>query len=483
MNIFICWSGQKSEIVAQALYNWLECIINFVKPWMSTASINPGERWNEEISKKLSETDFGIICLTPENIDKPWILFEAGALAKSIDKGRVIPLLIGLKSADLKPPLSQFQSVSLDRNGIRTIILSINKYLETSALSESVLDTSFKSLWSEFEENIMELDKIQSTPIKPRSERELLEEILLIVRNFESPKSKDKESYKVVADQHIADFINQKPQIRSLVSEWHLYSGFPEKTTDSGYVYNTLKKQMNYGLKIKKKYEILKINDGITDKSTEYAEISRRSRAYGDFENAKNYLNKALVERENISVDILDENGKLTNKAATLKEVHKKSLLHATCHIFVILKKEYIYLQKRSFKKPISSGKWTATCGGHLRKGEDSLKAAKREIFEELGFHTLLSYKNIGKIHTYVEETKVHRCSAIAHLYSVDINEELDLNLINEQEIDEIKYFKIEELRDMINSEKTTMEFAHDFPTIFNKFLESHTLNKLNNEE
>ncbi len=66
-----------------------------------------------------SETDFGILCLTRENLEQPWILFEAGALAKRVqDNARVVPYLIDdISFAELDPPLGLFQANKSDREG------------------------------------------------------------------------------------------------------------------------------------------------------------------------------------------------------------------------------------------------------------------------------------------------------------------------------------------------------------------------------
>lgn len=77
---------------------------------MSAENIDKGDRWSIDISKQLEETHFGIICMTPNNLGAPWILFEAGALSKSIEKARVSPLLFGVGPSDFtSSPLLQFQ--------------------------------------------------------------------------------------------------------------------------------------------------------------------------------------------------------------------------------------------------------------------------------------------------------------------------------------------------------------------------------------
>src|SRR5689334_3268326 len=80
--IFISWSGDRSKAVALALREWLPMVIQSVDVWMSETDIAKGSRSMLEVMQKLSAADFGLICLTPENQLRPWILFEAGAIAK-----------------------------------------------------------------------------------------------------------------------------------------------------------------------------------------------------------------------------------------------------------------------------------------------------------------------------------------------------------------------------------------------------------------
>jgi hypothetical protein len=84
-------------------------VINAVRPWISTAGIEKGTRWDQEVSERLSNSKFGIVCLTAENLHSDWILFEAGALSKSIDGTRTCTFLVDIKHSDVEFALAQFQ--------------------------------------------------------------------------------------------------------------------------------------------------------------------------------------------------------------------------------------------------------------------------------------------------------------------------------------------------------------------------------------
>jgi hypothetical protein len=90
MRVFISWSGKKSAAVADFIRAWLPMLVQSVEPWMSESDIEPGKRWSNELAEQLSSTDVGIICLTRDNLGSAWMLFEAGALAKSTKHGVLI---------------------------------------------------------------------------------------------------------------------------------------------------------------------------------------------------------------------------------------------------------------------------------------------------------------------------------------------------------------------------------------------------------
>ena len=94
MKVFISWSGKRSQALANMLRDWLPNVIQAIKPWMSDVDIDKGSRWSKDIALQLEESKVGIICLTPENLEAPWILFEAGALSKSLEKTYVCPFFI-----------------------------------------------------------------------------------------------------------------------------------------------------------------------------------------------------------------------------------------------------------------------------------------------------------------------------------------------------------------------------------------------------
>jgi isopentenyl-diphosphate delta-isomerase len=71
-------------------------------------------------------------------------------------------------------------------------------------------------------------------------------------------------------------------------------------------------------------------------------------------------------------------------------EAHRKALLHRAFSIFIFNFKGEMLLQRRSLSKYHSGGLWTNACCSHPRPGEETIQAASRRLFEELGFTTAL---------------------------------------------------------------------------------------------
>ena len=185
MKVFLSWSGQASNEVAQALRDWLPAVLQATRPYFSPADIAKGARWSSEVAAELSESRVGILCVTRENLSAPWLMFEAGALAKSIESSKVIPLLVGVDPADLSGPLAQFQAAKFERTEIRRILAVINRELGSAALDEQVLSSVFDKWWPDLEAQIRSValgPRAQNLSIL-RTDRELLEEILALARD------------------------------------------------------------------------------------------------------------------------------------------------------------------------------------------------------------------------------------------------------------------------------------------------------------
>jgi hypothetical protein len=152
MKVFISWSGPLSHKIALILREWLPSVIQTVEPFLSTEDIEKGSRWFGELTRELQTTEFGIACLTTENLTAPWILFEAGALSKAIDSSRVCTLLIGLSPSDVQGPLAQFQATLPNRDDMHKLVKSMNSALAEKGLDVTLLDRVFEKWWGEFQD-------------------------------------------------------------------------------------------------------------------------------------------------------------------------------------------------------------------------------------------------------------------------------------------------------------------------------------------
>ena len=184
MKVFISWSGEQSKKVGEVLRDWLPGVLQLVTPYFTPSDIEKGTRWATEISRELSESQIGILCLTRENIQSNWILFEAGALSKSLERSHVCPVLFGITNADLSGPLKQFQTTEFQKRDMTRLLGVINGQLGENKLSQKTLEMVFDKWWTDLETKINQILSGTDDPKDPvRSDRELLEEILHLSRS------------------------------------------------------------------------------------------------------------------------------------------------------------------------------------------------------------------------------------------------------------------------------------------------------------
>jgi TIR domain len=191
MKIFISWSGDKSKMVAEFLKNWIEQIIQSTEPWISV-DIDKGKKWNQEITQNLEESKVGILCITRDNINAPWILFEAGAISKSHDS-YVCTFLIDLVPTDLTGPLSIFQATRFNKEDVFKLITTINQIIQKNggkSLSIENLKSVFETFYPKLEQKIESISNNSNTKTEKaiRTDRELLEETVQILRILKQSK-------------------------------------------------------------------------------------------------------------------------------------------------------------------------------------------------------------------------------------------------------------------------------------------------------
>ncbi|MFZ3199858.1 MAG: toll/interleukin-1 receptor domain-containing protein [Candidatus Acidiferrales bacterium] len=183
-NVFISWSGPRSKWVAEAMREWLPVVLQAAKPWMSETDIEKGSRGLTEVSSKLVGMKVGIVCLTSESLNAPWILYEAGALSKTIDdKTRLCTYLLGgLQFQDVEYPLGMFQATNSTKDDTRKLVHTINRSVSENPVTEKNLDQLFDRMWADLEKKIATMPKTESIASTKRPPEEIMTELLELAR-------------------------------------------------------------------------------------------------------------------------------------------------------------------------------------------------------------------------------------------------------------------------------------------------------------
>lgn len=92
--------------------------VNYSSKKELAGGIGPGVDWAEWIAREVVNADVAFVLLTPSSIQKPWLLWEAGAVEGTDratrhdkDQQRVWPLIYGLGPADIPSPFGGKQVI------------------------------------------------------------------------------------------------------------------------------------------------------------------------------------------------------------------------------------------------------------------------------------------------------------------------------------------------------------------------------------
>jgi hypothetical protein len=163
MQLFICWSGNRSGELAKALRDHLPDLVPGLSPFISS-DIGKGTLWFGELAQNINKSSAGLICLTPENLQSPWIHYEAGALAKNFSRrpNRIFTYLLGLQPSEIIGPLSAYQSTVADRDDTAQLIDAMIGFMRHTERPEAAWRQSFETWWPSLQKRI---DSIRTLPL------------------------------------------------------------------------------------------------------------------------------------------------------------------------------------------------------------------------------------------------------------------------------------------------------------------------------
>jgi len=83
-------------------------------------------------------------------------------------------------------------------------------------------------------------------------------------------------------------------------------------------------------------------------------------------------------------IDVLDEYGSRTGEVLLRKDIHRLGKVHRAVHLYLFDMQDNILLQRRTEQADHYPGEMSISLTGHIRSGEGSFAALKRELKEEL---------------------------------------------------------------------------------------------------
>lgn len=139
-------------------------------------------------------------------------------------------------------------------------------------------------------------------------------------------------------------------------------------------------------------------------------------------------------------------------------QAHVNGHLHRAFSVLLYNSKDEMLIHKRAVTKYHCPGLWTNACCSHPMPKENREEAAKRRLFEELGYENI----ELKEIFTFTYKAKFDN-GLTEHEIDTVFKGKTDLNppKINPDEIEEFKWVSIEELKKDIlaNPQKYTVWF------------------------
>lgn len=163
---------------------------------------------------------------------------------------------------------------------------------------------------------------------------------------------------------------------------------------------------------------------------------------------------------------VVDENDNSIGYEDKL-EVHKKGLTHRAFSVVLFSRdNKKMLIQRRAYDKYHSGGLWANACCSHERKGETLNESVINRLEEELGVKCNVEEKFVFHYRAEFDNGLVE--DEIDHVFIGNLYDEVK---INKDEIHEVKWIDVRELRNIDKS-----EFAYWFKVIIEELIERNII-------
>ena len=159
--------------------------------------------------------------------------------------------------------------------------------------------------------------------------------------------------------------------------------------------------------------------------------------------------------------DLYDVNKNVTGKYCIRGEKIPTNYYHLVVHVWIKNEKNEYLISQRSEKKSRYPLMWECS-GGAVIKGENSLQGAIREVKEEVGID--LEEKNGKMVLSKVREFhNGEKFSDIMDVWLFKYNGEVDLKNATTDEVNDFRWMKKEEIREMFDNKQLVPTLKYFF--------------------
>ncbi|MEW8192673.1 MAG: hypothetical protein AB2793_03115 [Candidatus Thiodiazotropha sp.] len=181
MKLFLSWSGHETGNFAMAFKPWVRRCVNQITPWVSSdpSDLSKGQDDYSRILEAAQSADACISFITEQNINSPWLLFEAGLFYGKSPRGTLYTILCGnLSHESLKEkghPLSNIYHAYMTEKDITDLLLSLNydhNILDDESIIKDAVKETYRKLAEQYE-NVF--DQNQNT--QKNSDRQFIDAV------------------------------------------------------------------------------------------------------------------------------------------------------------------------------------------------------------------------------------------------------------------------------------------------------------------